>query len=655
MPVSQDYIDAGTPLGATLRDGGATFRVWAPRAERVYLITEGLGVARAAGWAPDPADALVLRPDGSWTGYLAGATDGLPFAYWVVGVGDSGLKRDPRARELTDQPPFPECYSLLLDPTTYPWHDAEYVPPAFRDLVVYQFHTGVYYGVDARGVDQRATRGGRFLDLLFRIDHLRALGVNAVEPLPIQEFPTLFSMGYNGTDYFSPENDYHVTDAAELGRYLAEANRLLAAGDQPPIEAAQLQTGSDQLRCVVDLCHLNDIAVVFDLVYNHAGGGFDDESLFFLDRRPHTSNAESLYFTDQGWAGGLVFDYSNPGVCAYLADNAAFFLTEYHIDGIRYDEVSVMDDHGGWSVCQELSARVRQLKPQAIQIAEYWKDWRWLAVQRPPAGMGFDAAWSDRMRDAVRGALAQAAGGRDARVSMAAIAGALYAPPHFPAAWTAVHCIENHDITHSAHVGQGGGPRIPRLADALDARSWYARSRARLALGLLLAAPGIPLLFMGQEILEDKYWSDTPGQPDTLIWWDGLAQERAMADHLAFTRDLVWLRRSLPALRGEGVNAFHVHDENRVVAFHRWLEGTGDDVVVVASLNEGTLWGYDLGFPWPGGWREVFNSDYYDHLPNPRVAGNGGGIVAGGPPLHGFEQSARLTIPANGLLVFARA
>ena len=72
----------------------------------------------------------------------------------------------------------------------------------------------------------------------------------------------------------------------------------------------------------------------------------------------------------------------------------------------------------------------------------------------------------------------------------------------------------------------------------------------RVATGLLMTAPGVPMLFMGQEFLEDKFWSDVPGDTDHLLWWDGLSRDRAMSDHLRFTRELIALRKRQPALRG---------------------------------------------------------------------------------------------------------
>jgi 1,4-alpha-glucan branching enzyme len=87
-----------------------------------------------------------------------------------------------------------------------------------------------------------------------------------------------------------------------------------------------------------------------------------------------------------------------------------------------------------------------------------------------------------------------------------------------------------------------------------------------------------------------------------------------------------------------------------------WVPGLGRDVVVVVSLREQSFENrsYNLGFPQPGGWYEVFNSDVYDYFPNSSTHGNGGQISADGPMLHGLPCSAAITIPANGLLVFAR-
>ncbi|SDY48002.1 1,4-alpha-glucan branching enzyme [Modestobacter sp. DSM 44400] len=648
MAASQEHIDASTPMGATLVDGGATFRVWAPGARSVHVALGGV-----AGYTPTSADALLEdRASHHWTGFFPGVTDGTGYRFWVMGEG-SGPKRDPWARELEFGDHL-DTDCIVRDRQSYPWHDAAHVPPPFDDLVVYQLHIGVFAADDDTGRDVRAGRVATFLDALRRIEYLANLGVTAVQPLPVIEFRTPWSQGYNGTDLFSPEMDY-CRPAAELGPDLAEVNRLLAARGHPPLAAVHLIGQVNQLKAFVDVCHVYGIAVLPDVVYNHAGGNLDDQSLDYFDRPAHQDESNSLYFGSGREAGGKVFDYAKPDVVEYLIGNARMFLEEYHVDGFRFDQVTVIDRNGGWSFCQDLTDTLRHVRPSAALIAEYWGEHRWKAVTptRDDAGMGFDFGYSDGLRDAVRGTIGQASGGAGAHVSLRGLADGLARPAGFPDAWRAYNCVENHDLLLDAD-GDHRYPRVARLADSSDPRSWYARSRSRVATGVLLTAPGTPMLFMGQEFLADRWWSDDPHRADLLIRWaDVMGGDRHAADFHLFTRDLIRLRRSMPALRSEGMNAYHVDEASRVVAWHRWVPGVGQDVVVLVSLAESTAPGYSLGLPRPGRWEEAFTSDRYDHHPNPWAQTNAGGFPADGGPMHGMAQSGRLTVPANSVVVLA--
>ncbi len=653
MTVLFDTVSRSTPMGANLAEGGATFRTWAPRAVGVYLLTgDALASSAAAGFAPDTRDRLTPLGDGTWGGFLPGATDGIEYLFWIDGPAGQGPKRDPYARELTVTPAFPDSYAILRDPESYPWHDAAWIAPDFSRLVIYQLHVGTWWAVDANGADVRATRGGRFLDVATRLDYLVDLGVNAIQLLPIQEFATEFSEGYNGVDYFSPEQLYQAASDADLLAYLGAINASLTAAGAAALTLDEIRPGINQLKCLIDLAHLKGVAVIFDLVYNHAGGGFDDHSLYFYDRLAYGNQNDSLYFTDEGWAGGLVFAYWNANVRQFLIDNATAFFKEYRIDGIRYDEVRVISDNrpSGVTLCQNMTDTLRFIRASAIQIAEYW-DWdRAFPVTPTPGGLGFDAALGDAFRDSARSVLTQAAGGEEAQLQLEPVAAALYTPAGYDAAWRLVQCIENHDITYANH---DGAARVAYLADPADRDSWYARSRARAATALLFAAPGIPALFMGQEILEDKLWcDDEKDNPGHLIWWDGLKSDPARTDFRRFMRDLVGLRRSQPALGAEGVRVSRVNDYDRVIVVHRWVAdgGPGDDVVAVVSFDEQAKYAYEIGLPSRGQWVELFNSDVYEGFPNPSPVGNDGAVFAYGPPLDGFAQSTSLTIPANGAL-----
>ncbi len=648
MAVDPSRVGRTSDMGATVTPDGTGFRTWAPNAHAVFVAAASrLAAAQVPGWQPEAADALAPLGDGSWGGFIAGVGDGDPYMFYIRGAGSSGWKRDPYARELTQTPAFPASFCVVRDPATYPWHDQGWMPPAFSDLIIYQLHIGTWWAQDAAGADVRATQGGSFLSAIEKLPHLRGLGITAVQLLPVQEFETRFSMGYNGVDYFSPESEY-LAVPADLPRHLANVNAMLAGFGKPALAAADLASGVNQLKCLIDLCHLHGIAVILDLVYNHAGGGFDANSIWFYDRQANGNLNNSLYFTDQGWAGGEIFAYWNQWVSQFLIDNARFFLTEYRIDGIRYDEVRVIENNGGRTFCQDLTQTVRATSAGAIQIAEYWNPDRPSAVAPPAAGLGFDAELGDGLRDALRGLLGQAAGGASAPLDLSSVAGALTTPAGFSDAWRIVQCLENQDLTYAGHDGAG---RVPMLADASDRRSWYARSRSRLATALLLTAPGIPALFMGEEFLEDKDWSDNRGAGG-LIWWDGLtAADPSMRDFLRCAADLIALRRTHPALRSNGARVSRSANYDRVIVLHRWVPGLGQDVVVVASLDESPKHDYWIGLPFAGAWREVCNTDFYDTFPNPNVVGNGGGVIAWGGPLDGFAASAPVTLPANGVVI----
>jgi 1,4-alpha-glucan branching enzyme len=624
------------PMGGTLVPGGATFRIWAPRARNVYVSGD------FNGWSHDQSSLLSPIGGGHWAGYVPGLKDGSQYLFYVEGAGSQGFKRDPRARVLSTLPPFPGSRCVLRDPLLFPWHETGYRTPAFNEMVAYQFHVGAFSVTPGR-------TEGSFFDVIGKVPCLASLGVNAIEALPVQEFESQFSMGYNGSDYFSPEDPYAVSDDGGLSRSLENVNSVLAGAGAAPYAGVEVLKGADrQLRALIDVCHVYGIAVVLDVVYNHAGGGFDDASMWFLDRMPPGNANDSLYFTDQGWAGGEVFAYWNQDVRKFLVDNGASFIREYRVDGFRFDEVSVVDRFGGWQTCREISDSLHTLAPQAIQVAEYWPVNP--AVVQPTAagGAGFDATWHDGMRISLRAAIGTASLGSSAPVDMAAVAGSI-ADQGLPERWRAVTCLENHDIVYA-----GRDARIAHLADGSDARSWYARSRSRLGMGLLLTSPGIPMIFMGEEFLEEKQWSDTPS-PATALSWQGLdGPDRTRSDFLRFTQDLIKLRKDRKALCGEGCRIIHVHNQNRVIAFQRWIEGIGNDIVVVATLSESNWYNYGVGFPCGGRWREVFNSDVYDNWPNPVAAGNGGAVVASGPPLHGLPNSASVTIPANGFVIFER-
>lgn len=635
--LTQQNISDNTPMGANLTANGATFRVWAPAAKNVYLIGEFNQWTASDPW-------LMQENAGRWTGFLPGAKEGMLYQFWIEGQGDSGPKRDPYARELEHTWPNPKC--VIRSASTFPWQDWTWRTPEFRDLIVYELHVGTFYG------DNRQQRVAKFLDVVNRIEYLADLGVNALELMPIVEYNTPRSAGYNGTDLFSPETDYEVDNSNELKAYLRSVNQLLTNKGKAPITQDVLAVPINQLKALIEVCHGYGLAVLFDTVYNHASADLrdrsnDPESLYFFDCAAGNDPNDSQYFTREDHCGPM-FAFWKEEVRQFLIDNARFFVEEYHVDGFRYDQVTVIDRQNagnGWLFCQDLNTTINTADPAAINIAEYWGPEPAVVRPRVDGGAGFHAEWHDGLRRSIRDLLSEASGGRDAQLHWQPLVDQLRAPG-FPDAWRAVQYIESHDTVDQ------DGPRIASLAGGGNSRTWYATSRSRVATGLLLTAPGIPMLFMGEEFYEDKRWSDNP--VGSLIYWNGLKSDRVMIDFHRFTRDLIWLRRKHPALRAEGVATVVMDDFNRVLAYQRWIPDMGRDAVVVASFNESTQYGYRVPFPSQGHWFEVFNSDVYENWVNPIVAGNGGGIGVNGPAWNNLSTSAEITIPANAVLVFAR-
>ncbi|HZQ68635.1 MAG TPA: alpha-amylase family glycosyl hydrolase [Terriglobales bacterium] len=636
--VTQQHISDNTAMGANLTANGATFRVWAPNAKKVYVIGD------FNKWTASDPWLLQERAGGHWTGFLPEAKEGTLYQFWVEGEGGSGRKRDPYARELEHTWPNPRC--VIRSAASYPWQDWTWRTPEFRDLIVYELHVGTFFG------DNRERRVAKFLDVANRVEYLADLGVNAVELMPIVEYNTPRSAGYNGSDLFSPEMDYEAENPMELKKYLAIVNDLLTKKGKAPTTLDVLAVPINQMKALIEICHSYGLAVILDVVYNHASSDLknranDPESIYFFDQAAGNDPNDSQYFTREDHCGPM-FAFWKQDVRQFLIDNARFFVEEYHVDGFRYDQVAVIDRQNagsGWLFCQDLNDTINASDPSAINIAEYWGPEPAVVTARQTGGAGFHAEWHDGLRHAIRGLLGEAAAGRDAQIHFQPLVDQLRAPG-FRDAWRAVQYVESHDTVNQ------DGPRIASLAGGGNSRSWYATSRSRVATGILLTAPGIPMYFMGQEFYEDKRWSDSPS--GSLIFWDGLNSDRTMINFHRFTRELTWLRRRHPALRAEGVATILMDDFNRVLAYQRWVPDIGRDVIVVSSLNESTQYGFRIPFPSQGFWFEVFNSDVYENWVNPMVAGNGGGVQANGPAYNSLGASAEITIPANAILVFAR-
>ncbi len=417
--------------------------------------------ARFRVWAPSAQRvSLVIesgpevRLDAERDGYFSASVEGVrPGTRYRYRLDDRGPYPDPCSRFQPDGPHGP---SMLVDPDRYRWHDAQWRGIGMQGQVIYELHIGTF------------TREGSFDAAIRELEHLQALGITVVELMPVCEFPGRWNWGYDGVNLYAPYHGY---------------------GDY------------DALKRFVDAAHGIGLAVILDVVYNHLG----PDGNYLACYAP-------AYFTDRyenEWGDAINFDGPESGpVRDYFVDNAVYWITEFHLDGLRLDATQSIHDASRRHVLAELTERTRvAARPRSIiLVAENEpQDIRCL-VPVEQGGFGLDAMWNDDFHHAARVALTGAHDGyyhdyrgRAQGFVSALKRGFLYqgqfydwqkkargSPVTGQPAWAFVHFIQNHDqVANTLH-----GARLHRLTSP-------GRYRAMTAVTLL--GPETPMLFMGQE------------------------------------------------------------------------------------------------------------------------------------------------------------
>jgi 1,4-alpha-glucan branching enzyme len=203
---------------------------------------------------------------------------------------------------------------------------------------------------------------------------------------------------------------------------------------------------------------------------------------------------------------------------------------------------------------------------------------------------------------------------------------------------------ESHDEVANGHA------RLPQEITPGAAGSWDARKRSTLGAALVFTSPGIPMIFQGQELLEDEWFRDD----DPIDW----TKADTYSGILSLYRDLIALRRNRSqttgGLRGASVNVHHVNETDKVLAFHRWdAGGPGDDVVVVANLADRSYPDYRVGFPRPGAWRLRCNTDWQGYSPDFGTQASFDTVTTDGPR-DGMPCSAGTGLPPYTALIYSQ-
>ena len=288
----------------------------------------------------------------------------------------------------------------------------------------------------------------------------------------------------------------------------------------------------------------------------------------------------------------------------YLRDNAMMWLDEFRMDGLRFDGTKFMrlrDYAGpeipdGWSLLQWCNDSADAQFPGKLMIAEDLGENAWISKTTGAGGAGFDTQWDGAFAFPVRAALEASS---DASRDMYAVRDAINKSFNGSMQQRVIY-TESHDEVAN------GRTRVPEAIWAGNAGSYFSRKRSTLGAALVMTAPGIPMLFQGQEFLEDGWFA----AEDPLDWTKATTYSKITAMY----RDLIALRKNAngntKGLTGYFTNVFHVNNGSKLVGFQRWQSGgPGDDVVVLCNLSNTSFPNYRIGLPRAGLWRVRFNSD----------------------------------------------
>jgi len=603
-------------LGAHLREidgvAGIAFAVWAPNAEGVSVVGD------FNRWDGRAHPMRRLEPCGVWDLFVPGVRPGALYKFEIHG-GDGRLflKTDPYAFSME----CPPNTASRVDVPRHRWDDDEWMDqravesPWTRPMSIYEVHLASWCRVPEEG-----NRPMTYREIApFLAGYVSEMGFTHVELLPVMEHPYGPSWGYQVGGYFAP--------TARFGT-------------------------PDDFRYLVDFLHRQGVGVILDWVPAHFPkdafmlGRFDGTALYeHWDRRRGEHPDWDTF----------IFNYGRHEVRSFLISNALYWLSEFHVDGLRLDAVASMlyldysRQGGDWlpnryggrenleavDFLRELNEVAHRNHPNVLMIAE--ESTAWGAVSRPTTsgGLGFGFKWNMGWMHDTLHYLHHEPVHRRYHHSMLTF-GLLYA-------WTEnfILPLSHDEIVHGKRSLLNQMPGTPEEK--------FAQLRALY--GYMWAHPGKKLLFMGGEFGQWNEWNHA----ESLDWHllDG-AEHQGLR---TLVRDLNLDYRTEPALWTcdfdapgfEWLDAWNA-DEN-IIAFLRKSPETGRQIICVTNFSPVPRTDYRLGLPGPGCYREILNTDSALYAGGNR--GNGGAVWAEPVPRHSRAWSAKVVVPPYSTIWFA--
>ena len=597
-------------LGAHEREvdgvAGTAFAVWAPNARSVRVVGD------FNRWDGRLHPMRSLGASGVWELFVPGVGDGTRYKYEVVtAAGDLVLHADPLAFA-TEAPP---ATASVVHTSGHRWGDREWMDGrAARHTIaapisVYEVHLGSW------------RKGLSYRELAEQLpEYVAEMGFTHVEFMPVAEHPFSGSWGYQVTGYYAP--------TARFGT-------------------------PDDFRHLVDRLHQRGIGVIVDWVPAHfpkdawALARFDGTALY--------EHADPRRGEHPDW-GSLVFNLGRNEVRNFLVANALYWLDEFHVDGLRVDAVASMlyldysRKQGEWvpnrfggnedldavDFLREFNTTVYREHSGAVTVAE--ESTAWPAVSRPVyvGGLGFGFKWNmGWMHDTLD------------YVAKDPIYRRFH---HHRLTFSLMYAFSENFVLPISHdeVVHGKGSLLGKM----PGDQWRRFANLRTLLAYMWAHPGKQLLFMGCELAQEAEWSE-----ERSIDWDGLG-DPARQGVKDLVRDLNRAYRDRPALweRDSEPAGFAWIDPNdsddNALSFVRW-SAAGEPLVCLCNFSPVVRYGYRIGLPRVGGWREVLNTDASVY--GGSNVGNLGLVEAEQIGWDGQPASAQVTLPPLATVWFEPA
>ena len=578
---------------------GTAFSVWAPNAQAVSLIGDH------NYWDRNSHQMLRVGSSGIWEIFVADISAGTKYKFAVCGIDGRWVDHaDPMARA-TEIPPLT---ASVVEESTYHWNDSSWIEQrqhfqSWRSAVsVYEVHLGSWkLGLSYRDLASEL------------VDYVQQQGFTHVEFLPVTEHPYGPSWGYQVTSFFAPTSRF----------------------------------GSpDEFKFLVDALHNAGIGVILDWVPAHFPK--DEWALAKFDGTALYEHADPRLGEHPDW-GTLIFNFGRNEVRNFLVASALYWLTEYHIDGLRVDAVASMlyldysREEGEWlpnviggrenleavKLLQEATSTAYKTHPGIMMIAEESTAWSGVTGDTSSGGLGFGFKWN-----------------------MGWMHDTLQYLQHEP-----IHRVYHHnELTFSILYAWSENFMLPlshdevvhgkgQLVNKFPGDRWQKVATLKALYGFMWAHPGKKLLFMGSEFAQNDEWSESAGlQWHLTEYAEHQGVQRVIADLNSVYKQTaaLWEKDTNP----EGFSWLVNNDgAANVVAFTRW-DDHATPLISITNFSPVPHESYQMPFPLAGTWSEVLNTD------DPSYGGSG---VRNEPIVVGQSQMASVRIPPLATVWFRRS